>query len=72
METAAQCHDLICHLTFGDQLNGINNVLNNLLDQHTKVTLEATRDDIVEVWQICHTFIVLTHNDMAFQGKQKE
>ena len=72
MEMTAQCHNLICHLTFGDQLEGIDNLLNNLPDQHTEVTLEATRDNIVEVWRICQTFIVITQDDMAFQGKDKE
>lgn len=33
VETAARCYDLICRLTFANQLDGIEGVLNDLLDK---------------------------------------
>lgn len=58
-ESAARLYDLLCSLRYGDQLDRVEGVLNNLPDQARHVVCQQIWTDGVEVWRVKDTFVVI-------------
>lgn len=71
-QTAVCCYDLILWLTFGDQLDSVKDILNDLPNQERHVACKLVRDGVVKVWRIHSLYIVLTLDHIQILGVHQD
>jgi hypothetical protein len=69
-EPAARLYDLLCRLQHGDQLDGLDGLLNSLPDQDKEVEKTESYLDGVAIWRVCSSFLVL-HDEVEVASQHQ-
>lgn len=58
-ETGGILYNLLCHLGYGDQLDKVPSLLNDITDKHKQCQLVFLQEDNVQGWKVDKEFIVI-------------